>query len=1110
MPDLRDLAASVQTAEPAARFVPPRSLRRVVRSLRDRGEFYTAATHARCVWIHRDKLFQILLPEELGLSPTEPARLLLIPRPEEPVTQASERDVWRAIYHAAIDRAFDDALASGRIDPQRLREIRFRHGPSAWHAIRIVLEEESLVDRFDGDDAVLREFVAFASELLQFQPGAWAAYFPGQSPTDEPLQSLRALVDADGLFARLPVRVSMEDQGAPADEAGAPQVPAAASGPVSEADRRRVADWAGRGNDLRAAILLSQRNDPASIHHLDRLVDRLGRILQFTDEQANHWRQAIQPLLSRAAAGGWPVERRFLYELQRACLAIERLPFAADFVECLVTFGRRPVKRPLPRAQWVEAHRRLRAAARYAESIRLSPSPPPGEESTPHSLLGLIEHAVALTERNARNDLRPELSAALDEVGLVSRTVVERISRDKLVEELLDQACARGFLRIDNLRDAIARNRVKLPDLSGPVELVRGDPLIRANSVLPVRLDGVYRRGEIYMRLLQRGCSLFFGTRVGRAITKFVALPFGGAFIILEGFHHMVEAGEGLVNWLSGWSSTVKGFTALAGGAAGTVAEHPHGPKPFDWTSLLVLGAFLFLLIHWPTFRRRVGQTANLLFVKLPRAVVRSPVIRSIIHNPLTRFLRHYLLIPLATGALAGLLVRIVGGDWLAVALVGGGVALFMATYFRTPAGRELEDQIDEAITRIWRIVSVNFVIGLLTLVLQFFQSLFEAIDRAIYAVDELLRFREGQGRIAFALKATFGLFWFAFTYLFRFAWTLLVEPQINPIKHFPVVTVSHKMLLPLIPSLAKQFRISEETMGTIVFGIPGIFGFLVWELKENWKLYRANAPPTIRPAMVGSHGEKVRALLRPGFHSGVVPKTFAKLRKAVRSGNHARERKHHHTLEHVAEAVHRLIERDLAPLLNQSRRWGGLPIDIEHPELTPNRILLPILLPASHFGEGQGGRERTTLSLEERGGWVIASINQPGPLAMLSGEQLTAFTDALAGIYKLAGVHAIREQTATVFGPEAYSFDATPEGLIVPMPDGSDRFFRYDDGSDLVGDTGPIPSRSIVFSDYRLPWTDWAERWEADAAGKTALPPLFAGWRLLPDRDFDSSNQHR
>ena len=45
---------------------------------------------------------------------------------------------------------------------------------------------------------------------------------------------------------------------------------------------------------------------------------------------------------------------------------------------------------------------------------------------------------------------------------------------------------------------------------------------------------------------------------------------------------------------------------------------------------------------------------------------------------------------------------------------------------------------------------------------------------------------------------------------------------------------------------------------------IPGIFGFLAWELKENWKLYRANRPKTLRPVQVGSHGESLARLIAP------------------------------------------------------------------------------------------------------------------------------------------------------------------------------------------------------------------------------------------------------
>ena len=66
-----------------------------------------------------------------------------------------------------------------------------------------------------------------------------------------------------------------------------------------------------------------------------------------------------------------------------------------------------------------------------------------------------------------------------------------------------------------NLRDAISRNDLKLPDLSEPRDFLRGDELLRADRKLALALDGVYRRGEFYLRWMQRLSSLAFGTRIG-------------------------------------------------------------------------------------------------------------------------------------------------------------------------------------------------------------------------------------------------------------------------------------------------------------------------------------------------------------------------------------------------------------------------------------------------------------------------------------------------------------------------------------------------------------------------------------------------------------------
>ena len=98
-------------------------------------------------------------------------------------------------------------------------------------------------------------------------------------------------------------------------------------------------------------------------------------------------------------------------------------------------------------------------------------------------------------------------------MGLTPQNLPERVARKKLVEELLDQIGERGFLTMGDLRDAISRNNLKLPDLSEAARFLRGDQLLRADRKLALALDGVYRRGEFYLRWMQRLSSLGFGTR---------------------------------------------------------------------------------------------------------------------------------------------------------------------------------------------------------------------------------------------------------------------------------------------------------------------------------------------------------------------------------------------------------------------------------------------------------------------------------------------------------------------------------------------------------------------------------------------------------------------
>ena len=196
-------------------------------------------------------------------------------------------------------------------------------------------------------------------------------------------------------------------------------------------------------------------------------------------------------------------------------------------VEWALSLGRRPLKRPLPNQREVLLCKHLRSAARRLPAVRIA-------DGQRRQLKQQLDAAIQRIEGQVRERLRPLVTGVLDEVGLLPQNAVERVSRKKLVEELLDQVVERGYLNIGHLRDAISRNHVKLPDVldtsshperhrasagrlarcgigvspqavpCGLKTLWRGDKLLQADRRLAVVLDGVYRRGEIYMRWMQR------------------------------------------------------------------------------------------------------------------------------------------------------------------------------------------------------------------------------------------------------------------------------------------------------------------------------------------------------------------------------------------------------------------------------------------------------------------------------------------------------------------------------------------------------------------------------------------------------------------------------
>ncbi len=333
----------------------------------------------------------------------------------------------------------------------------------------------------------------------------------------------------------------------------------------------------------------------------------------------------------------------------------------------------------------------------------------------------------------------------------------------------------------------------------------------------------------------------------------------------------------------------------LASGESQAKATAPEQASVAWWLTVLGLGICLEALLHHAGFRKAcleactaIGRIGRWLLVDWVRQVLALPWIRAILASPYFRLAQRYLIKPGFISALLAALVSLASGR---VISPGSGAILFLcvAVLVNSRLGRDVDELLTDWIVQTWYHIRIHVVAAVFRFIVELFHRLLETIERLLYTVDEWLRFKAGERRSTTVFKVIVTPLWGVLNYVIRIFVNLLIEPQINPIKHFPVVTVSHKFILPFLPVL---IRILEGPLGPVwanaiatptIFLVPGVFGFLVWELKENWRLYAANRPRDLKPLVVGHHGETIIEFLHPGFRSGTLPKLYARLRKANR-----------------------------------------------------------------------------------------------------------------------------------------------------------------------------------------------------------------------------------
>src|SRR5262249_7016775 len=159
---------------------------------------------------------------------------------------------------------------------------------------------------------------------------------------------------------------------------------------------------------------------------------------------------------------------------------------------------------------------------------------------------------------------------------------------------------------------------------------------------------------------------------------------------------------------------------------------------------------------------------------------------------------------------------------------------------------------------KLYDMLRSGLIQGLFRFVVFVFKRVTDAVESVLFSVDEWLRFRTGDTWGSMVVRTLLGVLWFPVSYVVRFYMVVLVEPMINPIK-LPISILAAKFVYPLLLvwGLFDVVNLSSPLVPVLqpylgfplawllVIGtfylLPDAFAYLAWELKENWRLYRAN-----------------------------------------------------------------------------------------------------------------------------------------------------------------------------------------------------------------------------------------------------------------------------
>jgi hypothetical protein len=549
----------------------------------------------------------------------------------------------------------------------------------------------------------------------------------------------------------------------------------------------------------------------------------------------------------------------------------------------------------------------------------------------------------------------------------------------------------------------------------------------------------------------------------------------------------------------------------------------------------LGLGLFFLIAIRSPTVQhalivtgRNAYRIGRFLFWDLPVRVWHNEYVQAVLATVPAQMAINYVVKPAVISGLLWLAFHALWESWPARVITFVAAALLV----NSRIGRAVEAVLLEVVRGLMELVRAFPAV--IRWVNDLFREMLDALEWVLARTEDWLRLRGRGGPLAVTVRAVAGVIWMPFAFLIRFYTVVLIEPMVNPIK-LPLSILFAKVVYPLLLLTPILQEDPDNWMGyksplvdvlaayvpdwaalVLVMGtlwlLPDACTFLFWEMRENWRLYKANRPSVLKPVPVGPHGETIEGLLHYGIHSGTVPRLFSKLRVAEREAartNVWREaRTHRQALRGVEEAIRQFVTRDFVAILNNpASAWGGPRLGVGTVTLGTNRIRLEVYPDV--------GRGSAWLEWEDRSGWLVAGWAETGFLADLSPAPRRVLENALAYLYKRAGVDVIREQVRAELPKDAVHFDIAPGGMLVWYGSRESTPMLYDLAEPVhelrprqPTDRRPVPGPTldadrVIFSRVPLTWSQWTEVWKPDPPGQPQ--PRFGpdGWELalLPPR---------